>query len=497
MYILPFVAVAREKTRFLKTLTEDIGIRVESFAGSCSPPGGLKNCDLAICTIEKANSLVNRLIEEGTLDQLGIVVVDELHLIGDSHRGYLLELLLTKILYASSRSGHRSPTQIVGMSATLPSLDVLAKWLRADLYRTDFRPIPLKEHVKIGADIFHPDFRLARKIDPARFVPNDIEHIVYLCLETILETHSILIFCPTKNWCEKMAQHVSGEFFNIGSSSTSQYGAQLRQQLKGDLLAQVLERLKATPAGLDPVLGQTIRFGVAFHHAGLTTEEREIIETAFRHGVVRALVATSTLSSGVNLPARRVIIRTPMFHGTVIDPLVYRQMIGRAGRYGVDTDGDSYLICQPTEKHQVQRMFSAVPSSLKSCLLLDQPSSVDLSMAVTSSMKRALLEVIATGSASTVEDLKLYASCTLLSILNDVPDAAIQACITWLVGNEFIRRQTVDDGKERLTPTQLGLACLASSLSPDESLVLLNELKTARRGLILDSDLHLVYQVIL
>jgi DNA polymerase theta len=110
-------------------------------------------------------------------------------------------------------------------------------------------------------------------------------------------------------------------------------------------------------------------------------------------------------------------------------------------------------------------------------------------------MKRAMLEVIATGSASTEEDLKLYASCTLLALLNDVPDEAIQACVAWLVSNEFIRRQTVDESKERLTPTQLGLACLASSLSPDESLVLLNELKTARRGLILDSDLHLVYQV--
>ncbi len=87
-------------------------------------------------------------------------------------------------------------------------------------------------------------------------------------------------------------------------------------------------------------MGQTIRFGVAFHHASLTTEERENIEGAFRHSVIRVLVATSTLSPGVNLPARRVIIRTPIFHGTVMDPLVYRQMIGRAGCFGVNTDGD-------------------------------------------------------------------------------------------------------------------------------------------------------------
>jgi len=72
---------------------------------------------------------------------------------------------------------------------------------------------------------------------------------------------------------------------------------------------------------------------------GLTFDERDVIEGAFRHGALRVLVATSTLSSGVNLPARRVIVRTPMFHGSVIDTLTYKQMIGRAGRKGIDSSG--------------------------------------------------------------------------------------------------------------------------------------------------------------
>lgn len=68
-------------------------------------------------------------------------------------------------------------------------------------------------------------------------------------------------------------------------------------------------------------------------------DERDIIEGAFKQNIVRVLIATSTLSSGVNLPARRVIVRSPHCHGFPIDILQYRQMIGRAGRMGVDTAG--------------------------------------------------------------------------------------------------------------------------------------------------------------
>ncbi len=115
--------------------------------GGISPRGGLSTVQVAVCTIEKANGLVNRLVEEGKLtSDLVLVVVDELHLIGDPHRGYLLELLLTKLLLLSGENPD-DKIQIVGMSATLSNLPVLARWLQAAIYTSEFRPIPLTEIV--------------------------------------------------------------------------------------------------------------------------------------------------------------------------------------------------------------------------------------------------------------------------------------------------------------------------------------------------------------
>ena len=85
--------------------------------GSHAPPGGFVSVDIAVCTIEKANSLLNRLLEENkVLSSLGIVVVDEMHMIGDPHRGYLLELFLTKIRYIAGCDGK---TETIGNEGNL------------------------------------------------------------------------------------------------------------------------------------------------------------------------------------------------------------------------------------------------------------------------------------------------------------------------------------------------------------------------------------------
>ncbi|XP_041351343.1 DNA polymerase theta-like [Gigantopelta aegis] len=516
LFILPFVSVTREKMFSLQQLYQDAGIRVSGFMGGYSPPGGFNAVDVAVCTIEKGNSLINRLIEEKTTDQLGIIVVDELHMVGDSHRGYLLELLLTKIAYVANKgrpkageksSGDYNPVQIVGMSATLPNLDLLARWLHADVFRTDFRPVPLTECLKLGAVLFNSEMRKIGDINMCHVCKGDEDHIIPLCLETVLAGHAVLIFCPTKNWCEKLCETIAREFYmmmkNPPTAATDkgqgfQKASELfRIPLNATALRDVYLQLQRTPVGVDSTLGKTVPYGVAFHHAGLTFDERDIIEGAFRNGSLKVLVATSTLSSGVNLPARRVIIRSVMFHGKVIEALTYKQMAGRAGRKGVDTAGECILVCKQNEKTKAINLMKSELPPVKSCLIREDHEGLS------SCMKRAILEIVVSGVAVAPVDVAAYASCTMLaasmSTEHSQTGELIEACITFLQENEFVTLKSETDEAgvktERFYPTQLGAAVLASALSPDEGLSVFAELQRARRCFVLESELHVIYLV--
>ncbi|ELW67555.1 DNA polymerase theta [Tupaia chinensis] len=514
LFILPFVSVAKEKKYYLQSLFQEVGIKVDGYVGSTSPTGHFSSLDIAVCTIERANGLINRLIEENKMDLLGMVVVDELHMLGDSHRGYLLELLLTKICYITQKSASCqadlvSPlfngVQIVGMSATLPNLDLIASWLNAELYHTDFRPVPLLETVKIGNSIYDSSMKLVREFQPMLQVKGDEDHIVSLCYETICDNHSVLLFCPSKKWCEKLADTIAREFYNLhhqaeGLVKPPEFPP-VTLEPKG--LQEVMDQLKHLPSGLDSVLQKTVPWGVAFHHAGLTFEERDIIEGAFRQGLIRVLAATSTLSSGVNLPARRVIIRTPIFSGRPLDVLTYKQMVGRAGRKGVDTVGESILVCKISEKSKGTALLQGSLKPVCSCLRRHEGEEV------TACMIRAILEIIVGGVASTPQDMQNYASCTFLAASmkegqqeiernqNSVQLGAIEACVMWLLENEFIQVAEVGDGTEGKVyhPTHLGSATLSSSLSPTDTLDIFADLQRAMKGFVLENDLHIVYLI--
>eukprot|EP00897_Mesotaenium_endlicherianum_P007786 jgi/Mesen1/7035/ME000366S06241 len=490
LLVLPYVALCAEKAEHMEALLEPLGKRVKGFYGTQGAHSLPADTSLAVCTIEKANSLVNQLLEDGRLSELALVVVDELHMVGDTDRGYLLEILLTKLRFSAGlgqlkvkaspgpSTGSPSPgcpspgnssgksdsgegLQIVGMSATISNISGIAKWLNAALYETQFRPVPLDEVMIVGTQVLNARLQVVRTLrpDPA-LAHKDPDHIVELCHEVVKGGHSVLLFYPTKKRCENAAIHVAAylpRFEPVQRESGGNDGPQ-------DALSAI-EELKKSPTGLDPVLGKTLPAGVAFHHAGLAAEEREVVEALFRKGIVRVLAATSTLAAGVNLPARRVVFRGPTMGRQPIDGTKYRQMAGRAGRAGIDTRGESIMMCKPDEVEKVSKLMAAGCTPLRSCLGQDQKF-----------MTRALLEVIGGGIVETAEDTaKLF-----------------KKALEWLVSNHLV----VHNGANRVwESTPLGKAVFGSSLTPDEALLVHADLEKARReGVVLHSDLHLLYQ---
>ena len=94
--------------------------------------------------------MINNLLDEGKENQINMIVVDEIHMLSDRHRGFLLEVILSKINYLPNEK-----IQIIGMSATLPNIVDLSVWLGSSLYRTEFRPVDLSVRVCMNKKLYN------------------------------------------------------------------------------------------------------------------------------------------------------------------------------------------------------------------------------------------------------------------------------------------------------------------------------------------------------
>ncbi|CAL4088227.1 unnamed protein product, partial [Meganyctiphanes norvegica] len=361
----------------------------------------LWRCRCYVSTIEKGTGLVNSLIEDGRINEIGMVVVDEAHMIGEKGgRGSMLEATLTKLRFAARN------VQLVAMSATIGNLKELSQFLGAKLYTGNFRPVELKEYVKIGLQISEvntnarTEEELIRNDRQCNFSYNVIqkkhdEDQIGGLVGEVVPDHSCLVFCPTRRNCEALAQLIC--------SILPKELTKVKRSEKISLYRALEEEGGGTVC---PVLRKTLPYGVAYHHSGLTEGERRLLEEGFSRTTVCCITCTSTLAAGVNLPARRVIIRSPYVGRNFLTRAQYKQMVGRAGRAGLDTHGESILILQPRDMQQARDLLL---SPIEVCLsrLLDDD---DVGLI------NFLFSAMGLGIAVNIPGLTRLASCSLMAL---------------------------------------------------------------------------------
>ncbi|XP_053335241.1 helicase POLQ-like isoform X1 [Clarias gariepinus] len=508
LLILPYVSLVQEKVRGLASFGIELDFLVEEYAGSKGkfPPIKRRSRNsLYIATIEKGHSLVNSLIETKRLDNIGLVVVDELHMLGDGSRGAILEMTLAKLMFISES------TQVIGMSATLGNVADLLSFLRAENYTNDFRPVQLKEYVKLRDSIYEVDpkeeqcFRFSRVLTfkySSGMQKLDPDHIIALATEVIPQ-QSCLIFCATKKNCENVAgmicKYLNKDFLKHREEEKVTLLSELRNSGNGSLC---------------PVLQKTVPFGLAYHHSGLTSDERKMLEEAYSSGVLCLLACTSTLAAGINLPARRsctedgfftatalftivqqssigfrVILRSPYVGAEFLKRSQYKQMVGRAGRAGIDSMGESILILQDRDRDRAKQLVCAPVENCYSNLLHEG----------THGLLSLILSLVGLNITCTEEQILEFMSRTLLSVQETqlCKQKSLQELTVESV--EILKQKglisTSPHEQAVLHVTKLGRATYKGSVDLRYSDVLYKELSKGLEGLLLNSFLHLVYLV--
>ncbi len=330
VYVVPLKALASEKYDDFKDKYESLGYKTAISIGDLdtSDPW-LAKYDIIIVTSEKLDSLLRHGIS--WLEQVGLVVVDEIHLLNDSGRGPTLEVMITKLKTMVK-------PQILGLSATINNYGEIAEWLGAKAVKSDYRPVKLYKGVCHDREItYHPEKKPLvlgeQYVETAEIVKNTIEN-----------DKQSLVFVSTRRNAEALAG-------KLGKMVGGMLAPDDRKELN-DISGKILKALEK-PTSQCEKLANMVKEGVSFHHAGITAKQRKIIEDAFRKGVIKVISATPTLAWGINLPAFRVIIRdlkrfSRSYGSDYIPVLEIQQMMGRSGRPKYDKSGEAIIIAKNT-----------------------------------------------------------------------------------------------------------------------------------------------------
>ncbi len=415
LYIAPLKALASEKYRDFTKKYASLGIKVGIAIGDLdSPSTYLKNYDLIIATAEKVDSLL-RSRSEWLVSNLAVVVFDEIHVMGDPSRGATLEILATRIKLMSPNA------QLLALSATVPNAREMADWLGAGIVESQWRPIPLYEGVFYNDRLTFKDNRIKVIHEDA---PDDVQKLV---MDTLRGKGQVLVFVNSR----RSTQAVARELCKWVASLLTPAEKKELTALSHDM-APALDSTKVCQK-----LAEVVKSGVAFHHAGLKPQQREAIEENFKKNNIKVICATPTLAAGVNLPARRAIIRDAKRYssgmGQVFIPASeYKQCAGRAGRPQYDEYGEAVLVAKSLSDQ----------NSLFERFILAPAEDVQSQLADPAELRKHILASVAAGYVDDVKSTLDFLGKTFLAHQHRHTDLVglIGDVFNFLTREDFIRK---------------------------------------------------------
>lgn len=355
-YTTPIKALSNQKFQeFVERFGED---RVGLLTGDTNINS---EADVLVMTTEVLRNMLYA--NSTTLKNLGSVVMDEVHYLADKSRGAVWEEVLIHLMES---------VQVISLSATVSNAEEFGDWLgevrgSTEVIVSEIRPIPLYQHVLIGdrlVDLFREQGRINPEIlglerealrqvrtprnrrdrfgdGDSRLTRPDI--IEKLQRENLLPA---ITFIFSRAGCDAAVKQCLSAGIKLTNTEERLEISETAARYTQNLAEEDLE-----------VLGYSdwliaLERGIAAHHAGLLPSFKGAVEDLFKRGLVKAVFATETLALGINMPARTVVLeKLTKWNGEAhvsITPGEYTQLTGRAGRRGIDIEGNAVVQWSPT-----------------------------------------------------------------------------------------------------------------------------------------------------
>jgi len=337
IYVAPMKALVQEMVGNFGSRLAPFGIKVGELTGdSQMTKQQIAETQIIVTTPEKWDVITRKSTDTSYTNLVRLIIIDEIHLLHDE-RGPVLESLVARTIRRMEQT--QEYVRLVGLSATLPNYQDVAKFLRVDeskglfYFDASFRPCGLQQQF-IGVT--------EKKAIKRYQVMNEV------CYEKVLDNagkNQVLVFVHSRKETAKTARFIRDMAVEKGTITHFVKP----ESATREILATESESVK------DSHLRDLLPFGFAIHHAGMTREDRTLVEDLFGDGHVQVLVCTATLAWGVNLPAHTVIIKGTQIYNpekgrwVELSSQDVLQMLGRAGRPQFDTFGEGIIITNHAE----------------------------------------------------------------------------------------------------------------------------------------------------